>query len=205
VLVCGTQVLLLLITNSPILPPSTLIFRCFPAFASLQLLAVDFLQWGAHRLEHVIKPLYMRAHVPHHKWRSPSLFEAFEGSMTDTIVMIVIPLFLSAHGIAFLSKFMLPFVIAPTAVDYMIFGTIYANFLCLIHSPRVHPWEDTRTLFGRLVRALGIGTAADHHVHHFTYSSNFGHLFTVWDRMSGRYKSPSNVKTFSMYQSFVET
>lgn len=202
---CGTQVLLLLITNSPILPPSTLIFRCFPAFASWQLLAVDFLQWGAHRLEHVIKPLYMRAHVPHHKWRSPSLFEAFEGSMTDTIVMIVIPLFLSAHGIAFLSKFMLPFVIAPTAVDYMIFGTIYANFLCLIHSPRVHPWEDTRTLLGRLVRALGIGTAADHHVHHFTYSSNFGHLFTVWDRMSGRYKSPSDVKTFSMYQSFVET
>lgn len=178
--------------------------HCAPrCYDSPQLLVIDLFQWAAHRFEHIVKPLYTGAHQPHHKWRSPSLFEAFEGSATDTVVMIVIPLFATAWTIAALSAHVLlprfGVAVEPTAWDYMIFGTVYANFLCLIHSPRVHPWEDTRGVVGKAVRALGIGTAADHHVHHATYTSNFGHLFTYWDRIAGRYTSPSAVKSFTMY------
>jgi alternative squalene epoxidase len=124
-----------------------------------QLLIVDALQWGFHNLEHNIDPRFYRmSHKPHHRFTNPKMFDAFNGSPTDTFVMILIPLAITARCV-------------PANVwSYMTFGSLYANWLCLIHSEYVLPWDG-------MFRKLGMGTAADHHVHHKLFVYNFGHLF----------------------------
>jgi hypothetical protein len=62
----------------------------------------------------------------------------------------------------------------------MAFGTIFANYLTLIHSEYINPWD-------RFFHFLGIGTAGDHHVHHAKFVYNYGHLFTYWDRLFGTF------------------
>lgn len=94
----------------------------------------------------------------HHRFTNPKLFDAFNGSPGDTFLMILIPLMVTAR-------------IVPANVwSYMTFGSLYANWLCLIHSEYKHAWD-------RAFSWLGLGTAADHHVHHKLFVYNFGHLF----------------------------
>jgi hypothetical protein len=125
----------------------------------MQLLIVDALQCVMHKLEHVLDPrLYKASHKPHHRFTNPKLFDAFNGSPADTFLMILVPLLCTAH------------LVHTNVWSYMTFGSLYANWLCLIHSEFVLPWDD-------LFRRLGFGTAADHHVHHKLFIYNFGHLF----------------------------
>lgn len=124
-----------------------------------QLLCVDALQWGMHNLEHNLdKRLYRVSHKPHHRFTNPKMFDAFNGSPADTFLMILLPLLVTAH------------VVRTNVWSYMTFGSLYANWLCLIHSEYVLPWDS-------VFRAVGMGTAADHHVHHKLFIYNFGHLF----------------------------
>ena len=53
-----------------------------------------------------------------------------------------------------------------------------------------HPWDP-------LFRCLGLGTAADHHVHHRTFIYNYGHTMMWWDRIAGTYKHPDRVRHFN--------
>jgi hypothetical protein len=124
-----------------------------------QLLVQDFIQYLMHILEHNLhKTFYQLSHKPHHRFTNPKLFDAFNGSITDTLVMILIPLIFTAR-------------LVPANVwSYMTFGTIYANWLCLIHSEYKHSWDFAFQIFG-------LGTPADHHVHHKLFKYNFGHLF----------------------------
>ena len=125
----------------------------------MQLLAVDALQCGMHHLEHTLdKRLYRMSHKPHHRFTNPKLFDAFNGSPADTFLMILVPLFATTR------------LVNANVWSYMAFGSLYANWLCLIHSEYVLPWDD-------LFRRFGLGTAADHHVHHKLFIYNFGHLF----------------------------
>ena len=156
--------------NRPIMSGSTL------CDVALQLLLNDLYQTLAHLLEHQVAKIYKKAHKPHHKFTSPKLFDAFDGNYIDTICMILVPLFTTCHTLALFRD--------VSVWSYMIFGAIYANYLCLIHSEYEHPWDN-------FFRTIGIGTAADHHVHHRLFNRNFGHLFTYWDRMLGTYTSPS--------------
>lgn len=144
-----------------------------------QLLIQDFVQTIMHYLEHKVSPyLYRISHKPHHRFTNPRMFDAFNGSMADTICMILIPLYLTA-------------LLVPANVwSYMAFGSLYANWLTLIHSEFHHDWD--LALFQR----IGFGTAADHHVHHKLFIFNYGHLFSFWDRLFGTYKSPSSVDSF---------
>jgi len=142
------------------------------------LLIQDFLQYVMHRAEHkVSKSLYRASHEPHHKFTNPRLFDAFNGSLTDTLLMIVLPLFATKS------------IVHCNVWTYMAFGTLYANWLCLIHSETHHPWDC-------VFQACGLGTAADHHVHHKLFSYNYGHLFSYWDRLCGTYRHPENVRQF---------
>jgi len=148
----------------------------------LQLLLQDFLQYLMHGAEHLslkINPkLYAASHKPHHVFTNPRFFDAFNGSPADTFCMILVPLYLTA-------------LIVPANVwSYMAFGSTYANWLTLIHSEYVHPWES-------VFRMLGLGTAADHHVHHRLYVFNYGHLFMYWDYLFGTYKDPRKVVQFN--------
>lgn len=144
----------------------------------MQLLSVDFFQYVAHYLEHKIPFskhwFYRSSHKPHHVFKAPLLTDAFNGSTTDTICMILGPLYITA-------------LLVPANVwSYMAFGTIYGNYLCIIHCEHNQPWDS-------VFRALGIGTPGDHHVHHAKFKYNYGHIFMYWDRVFGTYRSPLDV------------
>lgn len=144
-----------------------------------QLLLQDFIQFLMHIMEHKAHPYFYRiSHKPHHRFTNPRMFDAFNGSFYDTFCMILIPLYLTA-------------LLVPANVwSYMAFGSLYANWLTLIHAEYHHVWD--KAIFDR----IGFGTSADHHVHHKLFIWNFGHLFTYWDRLFGTYKSPSVVDAF---------
>jgi len=40
---------------------------------------------------------YRKSHKPHHRFTNPKLFDAFNGSLSDTFFMILVPLFATAH------------------------------------------------------------------------------------------------------------
>jgi sterol desaturase/sphingolipid hydroxylase (fatty acid hydroxylase superfamily) len=140
-----------------------------------QLLLQDFFQYFMHLGEHKVSSwVYRNSHKPHHRFTNPRVFDAFDGSLTDTFLMIVVPFIVVAR-------------LVPANVwSYMTFGSLYANWLVLIHAEYSHPWD-------RLFRLLGFGTAADHHVHHKFFVFNYGHLFMYWDRLFGTYRHPSSV------------
>jgi len=133
----------------------------------------DCIQYIMHRLEHSVSASFYRlSHKPHHKFTNPRMFDAFNGSMADTIIMILIPLYATA-------------LINSTCNvwTYMAFGSMYANWLTLIHSEFPLPWD-------KFFRMVGFGTPGDHHVHHKFFKYNYGHLFMWYDRICGTYKNP---------------
>eukprot|EP00656_Telonema_subtile_P025786 TRINITY_DN27825_c0_g1_i2.p1 TRINITY_DN27825_c0_g1~~TRINITY_DN27825_c0_g1_i2.p1 ORF type:complete len:177 (-),score=34.04 TRINITY_DN27825_c0_g1_i2:41-571(-) len=148
-------------------------------FVALQLLITDATQYAMHMLEHQIKSLYKQSHKPHHRFTNPRLFDAFNGSWADTCLMILVPLSITAQ------------LVHCNLWSYIAFGTLYANWLTLIHSEVHHPWDG-------LFRMLGMGTPADHHVHHKFFVKNFGHTFLYWDRICGTYRDPQLVEVFNM-------
>ena len=140
-----------------------------------QLVCVDFFMYVVHVTEHRLAFIYKRTHKPHHRWTNPNLFSAFNASVGDAVLMILVPLYVTAN------------LIHCNAWSYMAFGTIYGAYLLLVHSEYSRPWDP-------LFRRVGILTPADHHVHHVTFVYNFAHFFTWWDRIFGTYRPPSSVK-----------
>lgn len=136
----------------------------------------DGLQYLMHRIEHSISPeFYKKSHKPHHRFTNPRLFDAFNGSVSDTILMILIPLYTTANIVRDCNVW-----------TYMAFGSMYANWLVLIHSEYCFPWDSG-------FQSLGLGTCADHHVHHAVFKYNYGHLFMWFDQIAGTYKSPKTL------------
>ena len=134
----------------------------------------DGLQFVMHLLEHsVSKAFYNISHKPHHKFHNPRLFDAFNGSVADTVLMILLPLYATANLMRYCNVW-----------TYMAFGTMYANWLVLIHSEYVFPWDC-------MFRKLGLGTPGDHHVHHKVFKYNYGHTFMWFDWICGTYRSPA--------------
>lgn len=132
----------------------------------------DTIQYVMHRLEHDLHPkLYQYSHKPHHKFTNPRLFDAFNGSFTDTMCMIIVPLYMTAN------------LVHCNVWTYMAFGSMYANWLTLIHSEYAFPWDG-------IFHLVGFGTPADHHVHHAFFKYNYGHLFMWPDMVAGTYKHP---------------
>jgi sterol desaturase/sphingolipid hydroxylase (fatty acid hydroxylase superfamily) len=133
----------------------------------------DGIQYLMHLLEHGVSPsFYKYSHKPHHRFTNPRLFDAFNGSVLDTICMILIPLYCTAN------------LVHCNVWTYMAFGSMYSNWLTLIHSEYTFPWD-------RLFHCVGFGTPADHHVHHAFFKYNYGHLFMWFDMVGGTYKDPT--------------
>ena len=146
----------------------------------VQIACQDFLMFLLHYFEHkgpLGPEFYRRSHKPHHRFVNPRLFDAFDGSVPDTFCMILVPLAATAQ------------LLHANVWEYMLFGAIWSGWLCLIHSEVHHPWDG-------LFRLLGLGTAADHHVHHRTFVYNYGHTMMWWDRLAGTYKHPEDVRQF---------
>ena len=139
----------------------------------LCLVLQDGLQYVMHILEHVLSPrFYQLSHKPHHRFTNPRLFDAFNGSLADTLCMIVIPLLTTANLVR-----------TSNVWTYMTFGSTYACWLTLIHSEYVFVWDG-------FFRSLGLGTPADHHVHHKFFKFNYGHLCLWFDWVGGTYRDP---------------
>jgi sterol desaturase/sphingolipid hydroxylase (fatty acid hydroxylase superfamily) len=146
-----------------------------------QVACQDLMMFLMHYFEHkgpLGKAFYQTSHKPHHRFLNPRLFDAFDGSVPDTFCMILLPLATTAQ------------VLHANVWEYMLFGSVWSAWLCLIHSEVHNPWDP-------LFRLLGLGTAADHHVHHRTFIWNYGHTMMWWDRLLGTYKPPSEVRTFN--------
>lgn len=145
---------------------------------ALQLLIQDFLQYIMHRVEHIYSPLYRRLHQSHHRHIHPILLDAFDGSIGDTFFMILIPLWSTSR------------LVHTNVWSYMVFGTIYANMLTLIHSELDHPWDC-------LSHYLGIGTPQDHRIHHTKMKRNYGHIFMYWDQLGSTYTVQEPIKKYT--------
>ena len=142
-----------------------------------QIACQDLLMFLVHVFEHrgpMGQRLYRASHQPHHRFPNPRLFDAFDGSVLDTCCMILLPLATTAR------------VLHASTGEYILFGAGWSAWLCLIHSEVHHPWDGA-------FRRLGLGTAADHHVHHRTLIWNYGHTMTWWDRLAGTYRRPEAI------------
>lgn len=138
----------------------------------LQLIVNDTLQTVMHLAEHKVSRLiYGYSHKMHHRFTNPQLFDAFDGSPSDTFLMILVPLAITAQ------------IVHCNVWSYMCFGTTYAAWLTLLHSEYHHPWD-------KYFRIFGLGTAGDHHVHHKKFNYNYSHLFMWIDMLLGTYKDP---------------
>lgn len=146
----------------------------------LQFVIVDFFTYVDHLIEHQWRWFYGKSHKAHHKFVSPKLYNAFNGAPLDTFSLIVIPLVLTSQ------------LVHASTWSFMAFGCLYASVFTLIHCEYEAPWDP-------VLSAVGIGVAADHHVHHALFKFNFGHFFTWYDRLFGTYMSPHDVKRFAMY------
>lgn len=148
---------------------------------AMQLLIQDVVQYHMHLFEHssIYIKFYEISHKPHHRFTNPKIFDAFQGSIVDTFFMILVPLFATSR------------LVNANVWSYMAFGSLYANWLTLIHSEYSHPWDPLFTF-------IGFGTSGDHHVHHKLFKYNFGHLFMYWDMLYGSYKSPTDVSLFNI-------
>jgi hypothetical protein len=105
----------------------------------MQLMINDFLQTLMHLGEHKLSAwVYRKSHKPHHRFLSPKMFDAFNGSVTDTVFMILVPLFITAQSVH------------CNVWSYMAFGSIFAGWLTLIHSEMQHPWDP-------LFQKIGLG------------------------------------------------
>lgn len=134
----------------------------------LQLLAVDLVMFLVHLGEHRARSWYRHSHRYHHAFVKPRLLHAFQGSVADTLSLIVAPLAVVGR-------------LPVHYWSYVAFGTVYSMHFALIHSEFDHPWEQRA---GR----LGVSTSADHFRHHKHFDCNFGHFFTFWDRALGTYR-----------------
>lgn len=104
-----------------------------------QLLIADFLQYVMHIMEHCVSSAFYRwSHKPHHHITSPQLTDSFDGSLVDTLVMILIPLLITAQ------------LIHASVWEYMAFGSLYSSMLCLIHTEFTNPWDP-------IFRKIGLG------------------------------------------------
>ncbi|CAB9522095.1 kelch-like [Seminavis robusta] len=142
----------------------------------LCLVLQDGFQFIMHRLEHALSPrLYQLSHKPHHRFINPKMFDAFNGSLADTILMILTPLYLTSNVMRTCNVW-----------TYMAFGSTYSCWLTMLHSEYVLPWDG-------LFKRLGFGTPADHHVHHSIFKYNYGHLFMWFDIVAGTYRDPRDL------------
>lgn len=142
----------------------------------LQFAVVDFFTYVNHFMEHKFRWVYGWSHKPHHQYVVPKMLDAFSGSVADTTILILIPLFITRGVCNFCSCW-----------DYIAFGFLYSTDFMLIHHQYRNCWDDAFTF-------LGIGTAEDHNVHHAILSKNYGHFFMWWDMVFGTHVSPLEVK-----------
>ena len=130
-----------------------------------QLLVQDGFQCLVHFFEH---KFHFPCHLLHHEARDPQMKDAYSGHIADTLLGVILPLFLTSR------------IVRANLASYYCFGAIYATWLLIIHDSTFHA--------ANVLSAIGIVTPKYHAEHHKNPTSNFSHLFTVYDKILGTQK-----------------
>ncbi len=137
-------------------------------------LFLDFENYWLHRLLHAVPPLW-RCHALHHSDRAVDATTNFRHHPFEFVAIgLVLPISALALGIP--------------AVVIVVYGVV-SGVVATVHHGNIR-------LPVRLERALApvIVTPNIHHIHHSIErgeaDSNFGQLFSFWDRLFGTYTAP---------------
>ncbi|KAG0052696.1 c-5 sterol desaturase [Gryganskiella cystojenkinii] len=125
----------------------------------------DFGIYWIHRwLHHPL--IYKRLHKPHHKWIVPTPFSShafhFMDGYSQSVPYHLFVYLVPMHQFVYLGMF------------------TFVNFWSVL----IHDGE-------YLVSHPAINSAAHHSVHHLYFNYNYGQYFTLWDRVGGSYRKPS--------------
>ncbi|KAI9312165.1 hypothetical protein BX666DRAFT_1866385 [Dichotomocladium elegans] len=125
----------------------------------------DFGVYWIHRYLH--HPLiYKHLHKPHHKWIVPSPFASHAFHPVDGYAQSV-----PYHLYVFL---------IPMQKWLYIFMFVFVNvWTVMIHDGNF------------ISRSTIINTTAHHTVHHLYFNYNYGQYFTLWDRLGGSHREPT--------------
>ncbi|KAG0207526.1 c-5 sterol desaturase [Mortierella sp. GBA30] len=127
-----------------------------------------FTDWGIywiHRLEH--HPLvYKHIHKPHHRWIVPTPF--------------------SSHAFHFLDGYL-----QSTPYHAFVYLMPMNKYIYLVLFVLVNLWSVMIHDGEYLVNSDIINSAAHHAVHHLYFNYNYGQYFTLWDRIGGSHRKPS--------------
>jgi sterol desaturase/sphingolipid hydroxylase (fatty acid hydroxylase superfamily) len=142
-----------------------------PLLFVISFLLIDFFNYVFHRLSHAV-PMLWRLHAIHH---SDEHVTAVTGQLHHPLEVVVSYVFL----------LFLYVVLGVPVVVAIIYGLVYAVFTAFAHADIALP----RSLDGWLRRV--IVTPDLHRTHHSSDmregNSNFGQIFSVWDRLLGTY------------------
>ena len=122
------------------------------------LVSFDFFQYWMHRFEHLGKVNY---HHFHHTFRIPSIKIAFTGHILDTLILVLVPLYLCI-------------ILFPMNMySFILTGSIISNYFLYIHN-------NYSFTFDKYLPSFGLMSAKQHEMHHRYCNCNFGHLF-IWN------------------------
>lgn len=139
----------------------------------LCLILNDAIVYVLHRLEHEgPSQFYQLSHKIHHRFTNPRMIDVYNAGLVDQVCIVQIPMMLTAYLVPNCNIW-----------TYMTFGSTYFGWQSLVHSEYAFPWDG-------IFQRLGLGTPADHHVHHVMLKCNYGNQFLWFDILSGTYRSP---------------
>ncbi|KAH8551933.1 hypothetical protein BGW37DRAFT_492953 [Umbelopsis sp. PMI_123] len=136
------------------------------------LVFTDFCIYWIHRwLHHPV--LYKRLHKPHHKWIVPTPF--------------------ASHAFHPLDGYL-------QSIPYHLFVYIFPMqkwlYICMFFF--VNIWTVMIHDGNYLLRSSIINSSAHHSVHHLYFNYNYGQYFTLWDRVGGSHRQPTEEQYNSM-------
>lgn len=140
--------------------PSSVYVHGIPSIYQIWLLviSVDFIQFFLHFSFH--KKLFglnlFNSHNVHHKAKNPTPKDAFSTGIFDSIIQLIIPIYLSIH------------LIKPNRTTVITFGLLYSQWLLYIHSE----WSEISNY---------LVSPSYHKEHHKNQKVHFAHVFPLWD------------------------
>lgn len=147
----------------------------YAAQAAIWIVAVDFISYVFHRLEHVV-PCLWRIHSTHHsivELNSINQYSHwFESMVRLFIVTIPVSLF-----------------VATPALELAFLSSIYAIWSAYTHCNRIEarlPRWATHVLIDNVYHRFHHGREEINH------KSNYGNMLTIWDRMFGTWSACAN-------------
>jgi len=155
-------VMLACVWYTNLLPSSVYMYGVLSVFHIVVLfVVVDFIQFCMHFAFHKkIFGLYIySSHNIHHKVKDPTPKDAFSTGIYDSIIQLIIPIYISIY------------LVNPNRTTVTVFGILYSQWLLYIHSEL---FQVSKYLV----------SPKYHKRHHENLEVNLAHVFPLWDNLS---------------------